>query len=188
MAIDRAPRFKSPSGSSRRRSSRSGAAQLNPDELENPELVIGLVAGVGAPLDWVQRTVAKQLRLLGYITEVLHLSEMTNRFELPTARPKRGVGEDRRINAMMNRGNEARIATGRNDILGSSRLSTSSPIRRVARFVSSTTRSQSRRLARSACCSDLSSESLRLVSRTCSRCGLPKVSRYLAKATEAFRF
>ncbi len=84
---------------------------------DDPELVVGLVAGVGVPLEQVQATISHQLRLLGYRTNLLHLSAMTSRFELPTAPPRRGAGEARRVQAMMNRGNEARIATGRNDIL-----------------------------------------------------------------------
>ena len=117
MTTDRRVRSTSDSGSSRRRSIPSRAPQPHPGELESPELVIGLVAGVGAPLELVQHTVSAQLRRLGYTAEVLHLSRMTDRFELPTGRPGRGMNEFRRINAMMNRGNEARKATGRNYIL-----------------------------------------------------------------------
>jgi len=95
------------------KSARLGA----PAEPENPELVLGLVAGVGTPLDRVQRVLERELRALDYRSHVLHLSAMTDRFELPTPLPPRRAGEARRIHAMMNRGNEARIATNRNDVL-----------------------------------------------------------------------
>jgi deoxycytidylate deaminase len=84
---------------------------------EDPEVVIGLVAGVGVPLERVQETIIRELRRFGYRATLLHLSQMTKRFELPTPPPRRHAREARRIHAWMNRGNEARIATGRNDIL-----------------------------------------------------------------------
>lgn len=86
-------------------------------ELRRPELVLGLVAAVGTPLDRVQASLAKQLERFEYQTEVLHLSEYANRFSLPTKPPGKSAGEAARINAMMNRGNEARHKTGRADIL-----------------------------------------------------------------------
>jgi deoxycytidylate deaminase len=86
-------------------------------ELTEPEIVIGLVAGVGAPLDDVQDLIRRELAALGYDAEVLHLSEFTRHFDLATAMPRAGAGEAARIDALMNRGNEAREITGRNDIL-----------------------------------------------------------------------
>jgi len=108
-------------GGASRGSGRSSRGHAAPEHAlglpDDPELVIGLVAGVGAPLERVQATISHQLRLLGYRAQLLHLSAMTSRFELPTPPPRRGVREARRIHAMMNRGNEARVATDRNDIL-----------------------------------------------------------------------
>ena len=86
-------------------------------EPDNPELVLGIVAGVGAPLEQVQRVLKRELRALDYRTDVLRLSRMTSRFELPTPLPSRRAREALRIHAMMNRGTEARVATSRNDIL-----------------------------------------------------------------------
>lgn len=87
-------------------------------EPEEPELVIALVAGVGAPLDRVQATLEAQLRTLGYRSEVVHLSKLTKSFaELRTPLPRSSASEAERIDAMMNRGDEARETTGRNDIL-----------------------------------------------------------------------
>src|SRR3990172_634434 len=84
------------------------ATNVDPIEVENPELVIGMVAGVGAPLEQVQRLLAKELKAFGYDSEVLHLSRFTRHFELKTPMPAKNSREAARIDAMMNRGNEAR--------------------------------------------------------------------------------
>ncbi len=117
MANHNRSRREPPAGRPASRASLRSPRQLGSVEPGKPELVIGLVAGIGAPLDLVQRALLKQLRALAYVPEVLHLSRMTGHFDLPTPLPARAVGEARRIDAMMNRGNEARIATHRNDIL-----------------------------------------------------------------------
>lgn len=84
-------------------------------EPEKPELVIGLVAAVGTPLEWVQAQLSTLLEEQGYESEVLRLSDYTDSFELEAGRG--GAGEAARIEAAMNRGNEARTKTERNDIL-----------------------------------------------------------------------
>ncbi len=89
-------------------------------EPESPELVIGLVAAVGTPLELVQQSTSELLEELGYTAEVLHLSDYAESFELETRR--RGGGEAARIDAAMNRGNEVRRKTGRNDILALSAI------------------------------------------------------------------
>jgi len=87
-------------------------------EPEEPELVIALVAGVGAPLDRVQTTLESELRNLAYRSEVIHLSKLTRSFAgLRTPLPRSSANEAVRIDAMMDRGDQAREATGRNDIL-----------------------------------------------------------------------
>lgn len=98
----------------RHRSARPPADQV---EVRRPELILGLVAAVGTPLDRVQTSLAAQVKRFGYQTEVLRLSEYANRFSLPTRAPAKSAGEAARIDAMMNRGNEARAKTGRADIL-----------------------------------------------------------------------
>jgi deoxycytidylate deaminase len=106
----------------RKKRSRRGQA-LPPAEADDPfvrepdypELVIGLVAAVGTPLDLVQQSLSDLLGSLHYSAEVLRLSDYTEGFELESK--KRGGGEASRIDAAMNRGNEARRKTGRNDIL-----------------------------------------------------------------------
>ena len=80
-----------------------------------PELVIGLVAAVGAPLDLIQTLLAELLEGLDYDTELLRLSDYTHSFLLEAE--KGGQGEAARIDAAMKRGNEARRKTRRNDVL-----------------------------------------------------------------------
>lgn len=82
-----------------------------------PELVVGLVAGVGAPLELVQNLLEAELQRLGYEPDLIHLSRLTSFYELPTAAPESGANEEERIDRSMRRGNEAREATGRDDIL-----------------------------------------------------------------------
>lgn len=82
---------------------------------EHPELVIGLVAAVGTPLDLVQRSIQEQLEAYDYSTEILRLSEYSQGFQLETVGQE--AGEAGRIDSAMTRGNEARTKTGRNDIL-----------------------------------------------------------------------
>lgn len=82
---------------------------------DSPELVIGLVAAVGTPLDLVQRCIEERLASYRYSTETLRLSEYSKGFQLE-ARDEE-PGEAGRIDAAMNRGNEARTKTGRNDVL-----------------------------------------------------------------------
>jgi deoxycytidylate deaminase len=86
-------------------------------QVENPELVLGLAAGVGTPLEEVQETLRRELSRLAYEADIVHLSHLTRRFRLPTPTPARSSGEAARIDAWMDRGNEARLATGRNDVL-----------------------------------------------------------------------
>ncbi len=82
---------------------------------EFPELVIGLVAAVGTPLDLVQRSIQDRLAAYEYSTELLRLSEYSKGFQLEAEGEE--TGEAGRIEAAMTRGNEARTKTGRNDIL-----------------------------------------------------------------------
>jgi deoxycytidylate deaminase len=95
----------------------SEPTRVDPFELAEPELVIGLVAGVGAPLDQVQELITRELADLDYRTDILHLSQFTRHFDLTAPIPRAPAGEAARIDALMNRGNEARKVTGRNDIL-----------------------------------------------------------------------
>ncbi len=81
------------------------------------EIVVGLVAGVGAPLETVQSLLRSVLEELGYEIELIRLSRLTEYFDLPTPPAPASAKEARRIDTSMTRGNEAREATGRDDIL-----------------------------------------------------------------------
>ncbi len=81
------------------------------------ELIIGLVAGVGAPLEIVESLLQSALEALSYEVELIRLSQLTGLFELPTAAPAPSAREFERIDQSMRRGNEAREATGYDDIL-----------------------------------------------------------------------
>lgn len=98
----------------RERSDRKGIESRG-EEPEHPELVIGLVAAVGTPLELVQTSIRDQLEKRRYTTDVLRLSDYTQSFSLAVGRD-RGDEADR-IDAAMTRGNEARTKTDRNDIL-----------------------------------------------------------------------
>jgi len=108
------------------RSTRRGPESGRSTEPENPELVIGLVAPVGTPLQLVQTELESLLGELRYTTQVLHLSDYTGGFELGPR--TRRLGEAARIKVAMDRGNEARRKTGRNDILA---LAAIGDIRRI---------------------------------------------------------
>ena len=95
---------------------RRKAAKLNVGP-EKPELVIGLVGAVGTPLEFVQSLLKKTLGDLGYAAVDLHLSTYTERFQLQRVTTVSGSSEAQRINSMMDRGNQARQVTQRNNIL-----------------------------------------------------------------------
>ncbi|MGH0031864.1 MAG: anti-phage dCTP deaminase, partial [Myxococcota bacterium] len=90
-------------------------ARRGSGEPENPELVVGLVAAVGTPLDLVQNVLSELFAERGYSMELLHLSGYLDSFELEAR--KEGEGESERLDSAMNRGNEARRKTERDDIL-----------------------------------------------------------------------
>ncbi|MBK7950677.1 MAG: cytidine deaminase [Deltaproteobacteria bacterium] len=113
--------------SARKPSSRS--KNQGPEELSqfsempaNPEIVIGIAAAVGTPLELFENFLSEQLSEFGYETVVLRLSRYTREFRLSTRMPLASAREATRIDAMMNRGNEARSVTGRNDILALSAI------------------------------------------------------------------
>jgi deoxycytidylate deaminase len=94
------------------------------EDPDQSELVLGIVAGVGTPLERVQSALAAALRALGYRSELVHLSRLTKGFAgLRTPSPRTSAGEAARITAMMNRGDEARQTTGRDDILALAAIS-----------------------------------------------------------------
>lgn len=80
----------------------------------DPELVVGLVAAVGTPLEQVQQLLSEAFRQVGYAVEVKRLSGYADRWaEIPST----FASEAERVDTMMNLGNRARATTERNDIL-----------------------------------------------------------------------
>ncbi len=108
------PRRERRTGIQRRKGDRA-ASGLARDARDKPEIVIGLVAAVGTPLDIVQRRLSARLKTLGYSSDPIRLSDFIERFELGV--PYRGNDEAKRIDSLMTRGDKARTQTTRDDIL-----------------------------------------------------------------------
>lgn len=90
------------------------ADPLSTSRVPDPEIVIGLVAAVGTPLEQVQQLLIEAFEPFGYAVEVKHLSRYANRWaEVPST----FSSEAERIDRMMDLGNQARAITGRNDVL-----------------------------------------------------------------------
>lgn len=87
------------------------------DPADQPELVFGLVAPVGAPLDFVGRTLSQALGEQGYDTNTLRLSDYLEVFRLRTPHPAASASPFERLWALMSRGNELREAVGRGEAL-----------------------------------------------------------------------
>ncbi|HVH69017.1 MAG TPA: anti-phage dCTP deaminase [Gemmatimonadales bacterium] len=91
------------------------------DQLEEgtkPELVIGLVAAVGAPLGVFTGALEDLLEARGYDVRLIHLSDfLMKAVNLPTPPPPVGANEYTRISALMNRGNELRESAGSGEAL-----------------------------------------------------------------------
>jgi hypothetical protein len=77
-----------------------------------------LVAGVGSQIERVQGELETELKRLGYRPEVISLSSLTRGLTgLASPFPGTSATEADRINALMTRGDEAREAARRNDVL-----------------------------------------------------------------------
>jgi len=88
------------------------------EESTKPELVIGLVAAVGAPLGVFTGALEDLLETRGYDVRLIHVSDFLNKaVNLPTPPPGAGVDEYTRISALMNRGNELRESAGSGEAL-----------------------------------------------------------------------
>ena len=81
-----------------------------------PELVIGLVAAIGTPIDRAVALVEDVMKEHGYTAKTLRLSGYTDYFDLESA-PAGGGSEPERVKNAISRGSEVRRTTGRNDIL-----------------------------------------------------------------------
>ena len=94
---------------------------INPNDLElidNPELIIGIVAAVGTPLPFVCRHLQKELAQRGYTTEEIHLSDFLYGLNLKSQKPKSTTSNRyERITRLMDRGNELRRISGGGEVL-----------------------------------------------------------------------
>ncbi len=84
--------------------------------LAGPELVIGLVAAIGTPIERAVTLVEDVMKKHGYNAKTLRLSGYTDYFDLQSA-PAGGSSEPERVKNAISRGSEVRRTTGRNDIL-----------------------------------------------------------------------
>jgi hypothetical protein len=87
------------------------------DGIEKPELVFGVVAAVGTPIDPVCLILEEALTARGYKPERLHLSSFMNGLSLEKPMPPLEATVFDRINMQMDRGNELRQKTGRPESL-----------------------------------------------------------------------
>src|SRR5690606_1180970 len=83
---------------------------------KQPELVIGLVAAVGTPLEYVSRVVGKLLEERCYKTEVIRFSELLSSVTLTTPIPS-SESRYERLMSLMDRGNELRRIAGGGEVL-----------------------------------------------------------------------
>jgi len=83
----------------------------------SPELIIGIAAPVGTPIEQFCTSLKSHLEGFDYETTVLHLSRRTEIIRLDSPVPQDGVGETTRISQLMDRGNELREKTQHQDIL-----------------------------------------------------------------------
>ena len=82
-----------------------------------PELVIGIVAAAGTPIERVAGSLEAALKNSRYEPETLHLSRYTERFKLSSPAVPSNPEYVEYLDSSMNRGTEARETTGRDDVL-----------------------------------------------------------------------
>ncbi|MEX2157151.1 MAG: anti-phage dCTP deaminase [Gemmatimonadales bacterium] len=88
------------------------------EENNKPELIIGLVAAVGAPLGVFTGALEDLLEGMSYKVQTIHISDfLLEGLNLPTPPPAKGADEYTRISALMNRGNELRESAGSGEAL-----------------------------------------------------------------------
>lgn len=96
-------------------------AKSGPDEAagdrSRPELVIGIVAAAGTPIERITGSLNTVLKKSGYEPETLHLSRYTKRFSLDSPEAPPNASYVDYLQSSMERGTEAREATGRDDVL-----------------------------------------------------------------------
>jgi len=108
------PRGGGRSGFMSRKANYDKTEQLDPENFS--ELVIGIAAAVGTPLNLFVSTLTEQLTKFKYNTQALHLSKFSRQFELGKPEPDEDADEYTRINCLMDLGNELRRKSKRNDV------------------------------------------------------------------------
>lgn len=90
--------------------------RTNPIDVFNmvsrPELVIGITAAMGTPLDFVESSIREMLQRRDYTVETLRLSRFLAGLALNTPHPSSSVDEYTRVSTLMDRGNELRSLVG----------------------------------------------------------------------------
>jgi len=76
------------------------------------ELIFGIVAAIGTPLDFVIQSLQEDLKERKYETELLHLSKLMDAFRLTTAPPPSNARPYDRFKTLIRRGDELRDKYG----------------------------------------------------------------------------
>src|SRR5262245_34459319 len=81
-------------------------------DIEEPEVVIGLVGAVGVALGYFAEILEQALKDNKYTVEFIQLSDFLRALNLRTPLPPEGATEYQRVNALMLRGDELREVAG----------------------------------------------------------------------------
>ena len=85
---------------------------------DGPELMLGLIAPVGADLTVVRRAIAEELEKVGYSTQRVRVSSLLQEIQQYSSLSElEGQSEEARVRKHMDAGTEVREKTGRGDIL-----------------------------------------------------------------------
>jgi hypothetical protein len=90
---------------------------MNSIEIEKPELIFGLVAAVGTPLDNLSRIIIDEFRNRDYSCEEIRLSKFLEGYQLTTPLPGQNKSKYEEYRVKMNRGNELRQLSGGGEAL-----------------------------------------------------------------------
>jgi deoxycytidylate deaminase len=76
------------------------------------ELIFGIVAAIGTPIDFVAQALEEELKSRGYESDLVHLSVLMNAFSLPTSPPPKTAKQYIRLKTLISRGDELRKQFG----------------------------------------------------------------------------
>ena len=83
-----------------------------------PEIVIGLVGALGAPMEQIFSLLKEEFKSVRYVAELVRLSDYLHAYDnLETPAPAEKAPPDLRLNALMDRGNQLREKLDRGDAL-----------------------------------------------------------------------